>query len=105
MAGEGCENAANARVGSGDLKTIVLWPVVAGFLLVSGCSSGEMTTADGEAGTSVGQEATPSENSDADFGQQLPVEKHRIVEVLRAHVDHQNRDRRRCGIDTVVGHI
>jgi len=69
VASEGCENAANARVGSGDLKTIVLWPVVAGFLLVSGCSSGEMTTADGEAGTSVGQEATPSENSDAEFAE------------------------------------
>ena len=69
MASEGCENAANARVGSGDLKTIVLWPVVAGCLLVSGCSSGEMTTADGEAGTSVGQEATPSENSDGEFAE------------------------------------
>jgi hypothetical protein len=47
----------------------------------------------------------PAHSAIAAFGQQLPVEKHRIVEVLRAHVDHQNRDRRRCGIDTVVGHI
>ena len=52
------------------MKTLVLGPIMAVFLLVSGCSSGEMSTAVGEVDTSVGQEATPSENSDALFAQQ-----------------------------------